>query len=76
MSFGLRRVLRHCQKLLHYLLRCYFRAVVGEHRPQSRQQLYSDAWPTRCWGIMGFLKNNPKQSVELILFQVTLRSFR
>ena len=31
-------------KLLHHLLRCYFRAVVGEHRPQSRQQLYSDAW--------------------------------
>ena len=31
-------------KLLHHLLRCYFRAVLGEHRPQSRQQLYSDAW--------------------------------
>jgi hypothetical protein len=23
-------------KLLHHLLRCYFRAVLGEHRPQSR----------------------------------------
>ena len=32
------------EKLLHRLLRCYFRAVLGEHRPQSRQQLYSDAW--------------------------------
>ena len=32
------------EKLLHHLLRCYFRAVLGEHRPQSRQQLYSDAW--------------------------------
>ena len=31
-------------KLLHHLLRCYFRVVPGEHRPQSRQQLYSDAW--------------------------------
>ena len=31
-------------KLLHHLLRCYFRAVLGEHRPQNRQQLYSDAW--------------------------------
>ena len=31
-------------KLLHHLLRCYFRAVLGEHRPQGRQQLYSDAW--------------------------------
>jgi hypothetical protein len=31
------------EKLLHRLLRCYFRAVLGEHRPQSRQQLYSDA---------------------------------
>ena len=30
--------------LLHHLLRCYFRAVLREHRPQSRQQLYSDAW--------------------------------
>ena len=35
-------------KLLHHLLRCYFRAVLGEHRPQSRQQLYSDAW--LIWG--------------------------
>ena len=34
-------------KLLHHLLRCYFRAVLGEHRPQSRQQLYSDAWLIR-----------------------------
>ena len=32
------------EKLLHRLLRCYFRAVLGEHRPQNRQQLYSDAW--------------------------------
>ena len=32
------------EKLLHHLLRCYFRAVLGEHRPQNRQQLYSDAW--------------------------------
>ena len=32
------------EKLLHRLLRCYFRAVLGEYRPQSRQQLYSDAW--------------------------------
>ena len=31
-------------KLLHHLLRCYFRGVPGEHCPQSRQQLYSDAW--------------------------------
>ena len=32
------------EELLHHLLRCYFRAVIGERRPQSRQQLYSDAW--------------------------------
>src|SRR6476661_5828556 len=32
------------EELLHHLLRCYFRAVLGERRPQSRQQLYSDAW--------------------------------
>src|ERR1700720_3276241 len=32
------------EKLLYRLLRCYFRAILGEHRPQSRQQLYSDAW--------------------------------
>ena len=32
------------EKRLHRLLRCYFRAVLGEHRPQNRQQLYSDAW--------------------------------
>ena len=31
-------------KLLHHLLRCYFRAVLGERRPQNRQQLHSDAW--------------------------------
>jgi hypothetical protein len=31
------------EELLHHLLRCYFRAVLGERRPQSRQQLYSDA---------------------------------
>ena len=31
------------EKLLHHLLRCYFRAVL-EYRPQSCQQLYSDAW--------------------------------
>src|ERR1700733_3055143 len=32
------------EELLHHLLRCYFRAVLGERRPQSRQQLYSGAW--------------------------------
>src|SRR6476660_10435404 len=32
------------EELLHRLLRCYFHAVLGEYRPQSRQQLYSDAW--------------------------------
>src|SRR5438105_1713835 len=41
--FAPRRV-RIGDKLLHHLLRCYFRAVLGERRPQSRQQLYSDAW--------------------------------
>src|ERR1700726_3817547 len=35
------------EELLHRLLRCYFRAVLGERRPQSRQQLYSDAWLIR-----------------------------
>src|SRR6202047_4500670 len=41
--FAPRRV-RIGEELLHRLLRCYFRAVLGEYRPQNRQQLYSDAW--------------------------------
>ena len=32
------------EKLLHHLLRCYLRAVLGKHRPQCREQLNSDAW--------------------------------
>ena len=31
------------EKLLHYLLRCYFPAALGEHRPQSCKQLHSGA---------------------------------
>src|SRR5580693_4145816 len=37
-------------KLLHHLLRCYLRAVLGEHRPQSREELNSHAgliWSAR-----------------------------
>ena len=32
------------EELLHHLLRCYFRAVLSEPRPEGCQQLYSDAW--------------------------------
>ena len=31
------------EKLLHHLLRCYFPAVLGEHRPQGCKQLRSRA---------------------------------
>ena len=31
------------EKLLHHLLRCYFPAALGEHRPQSCKQLHSSA---------------------------------
>ena len=37
-------------KLLHRVLRCYFPAVLGEHRPQGCKQLYSGAgliWSAR-----------------------------
>jgi Major intrinsic protein len=37
------------------------RDAAGRHPP-------AHPLPPRCWGIMGFLKNNPMQSVELILF--------
>jgi hypothetical protein len=44
--------LRVCigEKLLHHLLRCYLRAVLGKHRPQCREELNSYAgfiWSTR-----------------------------
>ena len=38
------------EKLLHHLLRCYLRAVLGKHRPQCREELNSYAgliWSTR-----------------------------
>ena len=38
------------EELLHHLLRCYFRAVLSEYRPEGCQQLYSDArliWSAR-----------------------------
>ena len=37
------------EKLLHHLLRCYLRAVLGKHRPQCREELNSYAglvWST------------------------------
>jgi hypothetical protein len=38
------------EKLLHHLLRCYLRAVLGKHRPQCREELNSHAglvWSAR-----------------------------
>ena len=38
------------EKLLHHLLRCDLRAVLGKHRPQCREELNSHAgliWSTR-----------------------------
>src|SRR4029077_2032254 len=31
------------EKLMHHLLRCYLRAVLGKHRPQCREELNSHA---------------------------------
>src|SRR6478672_2603125 len=37
------------EELLHHLLRCYFRAVLGERRPQSRQHAAQFATAVSNW---------------------------
>ena len=39
------------EKLLHHLLRCYLRAVLGKHRPQCREVMASEAASTDFWNV-------------------------
>ena len=39
------------EKLLHHLLRCDLRAVLGKHRPQCREVMASEAASTDFWNV-------------------------